>query len=118
MNEKETGTQDIERTGRKKYSSSNIKGNHRNYLLQKDRWFRTCKMLQQLPRKAKLTNLINAAQVIIISKSGKPPDEFSSDRNLESYHSKDSSIVDAKKLILMHQFGFRDNNSRFDQVNK
>lgn len=104
----------------------------------------TGKILINFPRKAvvKLSNLINAsfrlhyvpsmwkvAEVIMIQKPGKPPHEASSYRpiSLLPILSKVfekllilrmNPIIENKKLIPNHQFGFRTKHSTIDQVHR
>ena len=101
-------------------------------------------ILHNLPQKAitKLTNIINAAlrlkyvpkswktaEVIMIPKPGKPPHNISSYRpiSLLPIMSKIfekillkrlKPIIEEKKLIPDHQFGFREQHSTIDQVHR
>ena len=104
----------------------------------------TGEILKKLPKKAiiKLTNLINAAfrlkyvpmswkcaEVIMILKPGKPPQDRNSYRpiSLLTVMSKLfeklllkrlKPIIDSKKIIPDHQFGFREKHSTIDQVHR
>lgn len=104
----------------------------------------TGKILKEIPRKAivKLTYLFNAAlrmkyvpkqwkiaQVIMIPKPGKPLEEVTSYRpiSLLSIISKLFEklllkrliqIIESKRLIPPHQFGFREEHSTIDQVHR
>lgn len=121
-------------------------GNKKEHNLKKTPGFDliTGEVLRNLPKKAviKLTNLINAAfrlkyvpslwkmaEVIMIVKPGKPPQEVSSYRPilLLSVISKLfeklllkrlKPIIEEKKLIPTHQFGFRNRHSTIDQVHR
>lgn len=101
-------------------------------------------VLKKLPRKGiiKLTNLINAslrlkyiprqwkiAEVIMIPKVGKPPAQVSSYRPIsllpvisklfeKLYMKRLKSIIEQKKLIPDHQFGFREKHSTIEQVHR
>lgn len=104
----------------------------------------TGEILRQLPKKAvtKLTNLINAAfrmqyvpslwkvaEVIMISKPGKPPNETSSYRPISILPvisklfekllvKRLNQIIERKNLIPNYQFGFRKHHSTVDQVHR
>lgn len=104
----------------------------------------TGEILKQLPEKAirKLTHLINAsfrlryvpqmwkvAEVTMISKPGKPPNEATSYRPIsllpvisklyeKILTKRIKSIIEEKNLIPNHQFGFRESHSTIDQVHR
>lgn len=104
----------------------------------------TGEVLKQLPRKGivKLTNLINAAfrlkhvpsiwkvaEVIMIQKPGKPPNETTSYRPIsllpiisklfeKLFLKRLKPIIERKALIPTHQFGFRNQHSTVDQVHR
>ncbi|CAB0005147.1 unnamed protein product [Nesidiocoris tenuis] len=104
----------------------------------------TGQILKYLPRKAivKITQIINAAiklryvpqlwklaEVIMILKPGKPPEEVSSYRPIsllpvlsklfeKLIHKRLIKVVAERKLIPAHQFGFRHKHSTIDQVHR
>lgn len=104
----------------------------------------TGQILKMLPRKGivKLTNLINASfrlkyvprqwkvtEIIMIPKAGKPPNEISSYRPIsllpvisklfeKLYIKRLKPIIEQKKLIPDHQFGFREHHSTLEQVHR
>ena len=104
----------------------------------------TGEVLKNLPKKAivKLTTLINAAfrlryvprlwkvaEVIMISKPGKPPHEVTSYRPISLLPvisklfeklllKRMKPIIEEGKLIPSHQFGFRSKHSTIDQVHR
>lgn len=104
----------------------------------------TGQILKQLPEKAivKITNLINAAfrlkyvpklwkvaEVIMIPKAGKPPNEVSSYRPIsllpimsklfeKIYLRRLKPVIERKNLIPDHQFGFREKHATIDQVHR
>jgi hypothetical protein len=104
----------------------------------------TGQILKELPTKAlvKLTNLLNAsfrlkyvsqlwkvAEVIIIPKPGKPPHDGTSYRPISLLPvlsklfgklmlKRLELIIEEKKLIPDHQFGFRNQHSMIDQVHR
>lgn len=104
----------------------------------------TGRILREIPRQAlvKLTNLINAsfrlkyvpqmwkvAEVVMIPKPGKPPHEITSYRPISLLPSMSKlferlllkrlkPIIENKKLIPDHQFGFRNKHSTIDQVHR
>lgn len=104
----------------------------------------TGEILKQLPRRGivKLTNLFNAAfrlryvpriwkvaEVIMIAKEGKPPNEVSSYRPIsllpiiaklfeKLFLKRLKPIIERKELIPTHQFGFRSQHSTIDQVHR
>lgn len=104
----------------------------------------TGKILKQFPKKAvsKLTNLINAsirlkyvpsvwkvAEIIMLHKPGKPPNEVKSYRPISLLPiiskvfekillKRLKPIIERRGLIPNHQFGFRDRHSTIDQVHR
>lgn len=104
----------------------------------------TGQVLKHLPRKTlvKLTQIINAsiklryvpqlwklAEVIMILKPGKPPEELTSYRPIsllpvlsklfeKVLHKRLIKIVEERNLIPKHQFGFRHKHSTIDQVHR
>lgn len=104
----------------------------------------TGEILKKLPRKAivKLTYLINAAfrlkhvpdvwkvaEVIMIAKPGKPPNDISSYRPISLLPivsklfeklllKRLKPIIESKNLLPNHQFGFRNRHSTIDQVHR
>ena len=104
----------------------------------------TGEILKQLPKKGiiKLTTIINAAirlkyvpqlwkfaEVIMVPKPGKPPNDISSYRPIsllpvmsklfeKIFLKQIKSIIERRNLIPSHQFGFRDKHSTIDQVHR
>lgn len=104
----------------------------------------TGQILKYLPRKivVKITQIINAAiklrhvpqlwkiaEVIMIPKPGKPANELTSYRPIsllpvlsklfeKLIHRRLLKIIDERKLIPKHQFGFRKQHSTIDQVHR
>lgn len=102
----------------------------------------TGQILKKLPRKGivKLTNLINApfrlkhvpelwkVAEVMIPKVGKPPNEASSYRPIsllpiisklfEKLIRRLKHIIEHKKLVPDHQFGFREQHSTVEQVHR
>lgn len=104
----------------------------------------TGEILKHLPKKAivKLTHIINAAfrlkhvpslwkiaEVIMIPKPGKPPNAVSSYRPISLLPvisklfekillKRLSPILEERKLIPSHQFGFRESHSTIDQIHR
>lgn len=104
----------------------------------------TNKIIKELPKKAllKLQYIINAcfktkyvprhwkiAEVIVIPKPGKPTSDVSSYRPISLlptlskvferlFLTRLNKIIDRRKLIPNHQFGFRENHSTLDQVHR
>lgn len=104
----------------------------------------TGEIMKNLPKKAivKLTYIVNAAfrlkyvpsiwkvaEVLMILKPGKPPNEVKSYRPISLLPvisklfeklllKRLKSIIDKKKLIPVHQFGFRNQHSTIDQVHR